>query len=72
MTKFNIDKESFLNTWQRLCQKWQETSLKWDDIESRRFERDFMIPLETEMSRTIREMDRLGNVITFIDRKEKN
>lgn len=49
--------------WQRLRQRWQETTTIWSDSVGQQFEREFWQPLETQVAATQREMERLAYVI---------
>jgi len=61
----------FVNSWQQLQQRWQETIDMWDDSVSHKFERDFWQPLEIEMAATRRELERLDDFITSIRHNKK-
>lgn len=49
--------------WQRLAQRWEETKAVWNDPVRRRFEKEYWIPLENQTRTTLKEMERLGQVI---------
>ena len=48
---------------QALRQRWQETTEVWDDPVRWQFEREFWQPLETQVTATQREMERLAHSI---------
>ena len=62
---------NFVSSWQQLQQRWQQTIDMWDDSVRYQFERDFWKPLETEITATRRELERLDDVITSIRHNKK-
>jgi len=49
--------------WQRLCLRWQETISLWNDPVRWQFEREYWQPLEGQMPATLKEMERLAQVV---------
>ena len=60
----NIISNELQVSWQRLCQRWHETTQVWDDPVRWQFEKEFWQPLEAQMSATHRELERLANGIS--------
>jgi hypothetical protein len=54
--------------WQHLYQRWEQTKGLWSDRVSWQFERDFWQPLEKQVPATLKEMDRLAEVIAAAHR----
>ncbi len=60
----NLTHGQLQQAWQQLRQQWQKTAALWNDPVRWQFEREFWQPLEREVPATIREMDRLAQVIS--------
>jgi septal ring factor EnvC (AmiA/AmiB activator) len=50
--------------WQRLNQRWHETTQLWDDRVRWQFEKEFWQPLEAQVTATQRELERLAQGIS--------
>ena len=59
----NTTRAELQEAWQRLRQRWQGTTVLWNDPMCRQFEREFWQPLEDQMPATLKEMERLAQVI---------
>ena len=46
-----------------LQQRWSDTQSAWTDPVSRAFEQEYLLPLESQVQATQREMERLAQVI---------
>lgn len=49
--------------WQKLRQRWEQTKAAWNDPVSREFEKNVIVPLGAQEDRTLRELERLTQVI---------
>lgn len=54
----------FKEAWRQLHQRWDETAQVWDDPVRFKFEKEFWQPLESQVTATHREMERLAHVIS--------
>lgn len=59
----NVTSNQLQTAWQHLRNQWQKTAEAWNDSVRWQFEREFWQPLESQMPRTIQEMERLAQVI---------
>jgi hypothetical protein len=57
--------------WQKLSLHWGKTSLLWSDSVQQDVERDYWVPLEGQMKRTLGEMNRLSHTIAHVQRMVK-
>lgn len=63
--------EQFQTAWRRLVQHWQESETGWNDDARRNFERQHWLPLEKESAATLKEAERLAQVLSHIQRSVK-
>jgi len=63
MSNLNTTRSELQEAWQRLCQRWQGTTALWNDPMRWQFEREFWQPLEGQVPATLKEMERLAQVI---------
>lgn len=63
MNSLKATYDQFQNTWKSLQRQWQAICDLWDDPMRRQFEKEFWQPLETRMPATLKEMERLAQVI---------
>ena len=59
----NTTRAELQEAWQRLRQRWQGTTVLWNDPMCRQFEREFWQPLESQTLAVLKEMERLVQVI---------
>jgi len=61
----NIDPEASRlgSAFKKLNRCWLDTENSWDDKVKKRFEKEYMAPLEKQVRSTLREMERLSQVI---------
>jgi hypothetical protein len=52
-----------------LRQKWEDTKLYWNDDARRRFEQEFLEPLEHQVKQTLAAMDRLSQQLTTAEHR---
>jgi len=50
-------------SWQKLRQRWEQTKTAWNDPVSWEFEKNVIVPLGEQEDRTLRELERLTQVI---------
>jgi len=60
----NMAANQLQEAWQQLCNRWYETTQVWDDPIRRQFEMEFWQPLETQVTATQLELERLANGIS--------
>jgi hypothetical protein len=48
--------------------RWEETKESWSDQVSEEFDRKHLNPMETQVSATIRAMEKLGEIIAKVRR----
>ncbi len=71
MSNLNTTRAELHESWQRVRQRWQGTTALWNDSVHRQFEREFWQPLEDQVPATLKEMERLTEVITQARRSVK-
>jgi hypothetical protein len=71
MRNLSITRAELHEAWQRVCQRWQGTTALWNDPVRWQFEREFWQPLEDQVPLTLREMERLAEVIAGARRSVK-
>jgi len=59
------------DAFRRLSQRWKEVKAVWADSVQRRFEKRYWAPLESQTQATLKEMDRLAQVIAQARRHVK-
>ncbi|MBD3308374.1 hypothetical protein GF339_18205 [candidate division KSB3 bacterium] len=57
------DRFGLETSWQKLRQRWEQTKSVWHDPVSRDFEKNLILPLADQQDRTVRELERLTEVI---------
>jgi hypothetical protein len=65
------DRFGLENVWKKLCQRWESTKTAWNDPVSRDFDKKLFVPLSEQMHKTLRELERLTQVIDNASRKVK-
>ena len=63
MAGLHLSIELLNNTKRKLQQRWENTQPLWKDEVSQRFEKDFMLPLESQNATTLQEMRNLSQVL---------
>jgi len=63
MNNLNTTRDELQEAWQRVRQRWQGTTALWNDPMRWQFEREFWQPLEDHAPATLKEMERLVQVI---------
>lgn len=71
MRNLNSTRAELQAAWQRLYQRWEETKAVWNDPVRRRFEKEHWMPLENQTQVTLKEMERLAQVIAKARRSVK-
>lgn len=57
------------NAGNKLQQRWEQTKTEWNDPVSRELEQTVLTPLAEQMQRTLRELERLTQVIEQAQRR---
>jgi len=68
MSNLNTTRVELQEAWQLLRQRWQGTTVLWNDPMRWQFEREFWQPLEDQVPVTLREMEQLAKVIAQAQR----
>jgi len=63
MSSLNTTHEQIRNGWRVLQRQWQASCALWDDPVRRQFEREFWQDFEQVVPATLKEMERLVQVI---------
>lgn len=71
MSNLNSTQADLQASWRRLDQRWEETKVVWNDPVRRRFEQEYWTPLENQTRTTLKEMERLAQVIAQVRRSVK-
>jgi len=71
MGNLNTSRAELQEAWQRVRQRWQETTPLWNDPVRWQFEQEFWQPLERQVPATLKEMERLARVIAQARRSVK-
>ena len=71
MTNLNTTHAQLSEFTQRIRQRWAETQSMWSDPVQQYFEKDYWLPLEAQAQATLREMERLAQVIAQARRNVK-
>lgn len=60
----SITASELSDSWQRLRERWHQTTQVWDDRVRWQFEREFWQPLEAQVTTTQRELEQLARGIS--------
>jgi hypothetical protein len=71
MSNLNTTRAKLHEAWQRLRQRWQGTTALWNDPMRWQFEQEFWQSLENQVPITLKEMERLAEVIAQARRSVK-
>ncbi len=71
MASLKVAVDQMDSTLKTFRQNWENTRLVWNDPVQQHFEKDYWQPLETQAQATLREMERLAQVIAQARRNVK-
>lgn len=71
MSNLSHSLDHLTNSWQVLQQRWQQTRVLWNDPVAWAFEKDLWTPLEAQVQETVREIERLAQVVSQAQRHVK-
>jgi len=61
--------EHLSTTWKTLSMRWNITQSLWQDAVSQRFEKNYLVSFENQTQSTLKEMQRLAQVIAEAQRR---
>jgi uncharacterized protein YukE len=68
MSAFHTESERIAALSRTLQQQWEAVREAWPDDDVDRFERDFIVPLQQDVNRSVRLLDRLAQIVDLADR----
>lgn len=71
MSNLSHSLDRLTNSWQVLQYRWQQTRVLWNDPVAWAFEKDHWTPLEAQVQETVREIERLVQVVSQAQRHVK-
>ncbi len=71
MSNLSHSIDRLTNSWQVLQHRWQQTRVLWNDPVAWAFEKDLWAPLEAQVHETVREIERLAQVVSQAQRQVK-
>lgn len=71
MTNLSQAHSQIQDTWRLLSRQWQATAAQWNDAARLRFEREFIQEYEPTVRTTLKELDKLAQVITQAQKEVK-
>jgi hypothetical protein len=63
MSNLRTNQESIISEWSKLQAQWQKSSVMWNDSEKIRFEKEFWQEYEPIIRATLKQLERLDQVI---------
>jgi hypothetical protein len=71
MSNLRSNQENILSEWTKLQAQWQKTSALWNDSAKVRFEKEFWQEYEPIIRATIKQLERLDQIVDQAKREVK-